>query len=209
MTTLNKPITSPFSAVVADMVKLRSLPATIMTSLRFVGTPIWAVLIMLSYVTDPYLAVGIMAFLCVTDGLDGLAARLFNGRTHGGARFDEITDKVWSVVTFGLLVGLFGFQQNALATLASFVALIVFAGRDFHVSYMRGVVSLPSSWLGKVKTTLQMLSALMLLFVAMLPVTSFSTGLFGGIGFILLAGALAICIVSWLDYYHAYKKATS
>jgi|GEM_PF-2310485 len=203
---LGKPklITSPLSAVVADMTKLRSLPATVMTGLRFVGTPIWCVLILLGIVTNLYWIFGVMIFLCVTDGLDGLAARMFNGRTYGGARFDEITDKAWSVMTFGLLVGLFAYQQNIVATLICSIALVIFAARDYHVTRLRNVVNIPSSYLGKLKTTLQMVSALLLLFAAMSPENT-NAFLLSVSGIILLCCALSICLMTWVNYYQAYR----
>ncbi len=199
-------VSPPFSAMVADMLKLNALPATLMTGLRFVGTPIWCVLIFAGYVTNPYWAVAVIAFLCLTDGLDGLAARAFNGQTYGGARFDELTDKLWSIITFALLMGLFAFEQNLVAALICFIALTVFAARDYHVTDMRNLVTIPSSWLGKVKTTLQMLSALCLLFAVMLPDALSSQVFIGPVGLLLLFIALGICIATWIDYYQTYKR---
>ena len=91
----------------------------------------------------------------VTDFFDGWAARRFNATSVAGAIMDPIADKI---LVCGSLLGLLVLGAKAIAVPAG---LILF--REFAVSAMREVLAprgltLPVTFLAKIKTTLQLVA---------------------------------------------------
>ena len=91
----------------------------------------------------------------ITDFFDGWAARRFNATSVAGAIMDPIADKI---LVCGSLLGLLVLGAKAIAVPAG---LILF--REFAVSAMREVLAprgltLPVTFLAKIKTTLQLVA---------------------------------------------------
>jgi CDP-diacylglycerol--glycerol-3-phosphate 3-phosphatidyltransferase len=108
-------------------------------------------------------AAGLFALAAFTDWLDGYLARRLDQTTPFGAFLDPVADKLIVVTALVLLVG---HHSNLWLTLPA----IIIVGREIVVSALRewmaemnrrGAVKV--SWLGQVKTTLQMIALVVLL----------------------------------------------
>ncbi len=106
---------------------------------------------------------GLFALAAFTDWLDGYLARRLEQTTPFGAFLDPVADKL---IVVSALVVLVGRHHNLWLTLPA----LVIVGREIVISALRewmsemnrrGVVKV--SWIGRVKTTLQMLAILVLL----------------------------------------------
>lgn len=130
--------------------------ANLLTLARFVLVP-FVILAILE--ESPARALVLFACAAVTDGLDGLAARVSGSATQLGAYLDPIADKcLLSGVFVALAVG--GFVPRWL------VAVIF--GRDFYILaavgfllWLTPVRSFPPSVWGKASTLIQVLTATM------------------------------------------------
>jgi CDP-diacylglycerol--glycerol-3-phosphate 3-phosphatidyltransferase len=107
------------------------------------------------------LAASVFALAAMTDGLDGYLARSRMSITNFGKVMDPIADKLLIAAALISLV--------SLDRLAGWVAMVIIA-REFAVSGLRvaagqqGVV-IPASWLGKVKTMVQVAAVFALIAV--------------------------------------------
>jgi len=108
-------------------------------------------------------AAGLFALAAFTDWLDGYLARRLDQSTPFGAFLDPVADKLIVVSALAVLIGHHG---NLWLTLPGTVII----GREIVISALRewmaemnrrGVVNV--TWIGRVKTTLQMVSILVLL----------------------------------------------
>ena len=138
-----------------------SLP-TILTISRIALVPVFAVV----YVaTDNYHWVAALLFAAAafTDWLDGYLARKLEQVTPFGAFLDPVADKLIVVTALVLLIGC---HANPWMTLPG----IIIVGREIVVSALRewmaemnrrGLVSV--SWVGRLKTTVQMVAIIVLL----------------------------------------------
>jgi len=140
-------------------------------------------------------AAALFALAAFTDWLDGYLARRLNQTTPFGAFLDPVADKLIVVTALVLLVGHH-------TTLWLTLPAIVIVGREIVVSALRewmaemnrrGAVKV--SWLGRVKTTLQMVSLVVLL--ANPPELDRSWVL---LGYILLYGAAILTLWSMILY---------
>ena len=109
------------------------------------------------------MAAGLFALASVTDWLDGYLARRWNQSTPFGAFLDPVADKLMVAVALALLIERFD-------TLVLTLPALVIIGREIVISALRewmaemgkrGMVAV--SWIGKLKTTLQMIAILVLL----------------------------------------------
>ena len=125
----------------------------IMTITRVLFAPIMCA-ILITDAFSPYVAATIFGIISITDFLDGYIARKLNIVSKFGKCFDNISDKI--------------FQISVLLTLThlgyvNFVVAIILILREIIVSGLREFVmsdcgkSMPSTFLAKIKTTLQAL----------------------------------------------------
>lgn len=105
----------------------------------------------------------IFALAGLTDWLDGYLARRFEVTSHFGAFLDPVADKLIVAAALVLVV-------DASAGIGVAVAAIIIIGREIAISalreWMAGVgkrARVAVSWVGKVKTTAQMVSIFLLL----------------------------------------------
>lgn len=113
---------------------------------------------------DTYVyAAGLFALAALTDSLDGYLARRLEQITPFGAFLDPVADKL---IVVSALVVLIGHHGNLWLTLPA----LVIVGREIVISALRewmaemnrrGAVNV--TWIGRVKTTLQMIAILLLL----------------------------------------------
>ncbi len=138
--------------------------ATWLTLLRIALIPVLVICFYLPWPGMRLVAAFVFVLASVTDWLDGWLARRMGQTTRFGAFLDPVADKLMVAAALVLLV-----QHDPEPGMA--VAAVVIIGREITIASLRewmaeigqrGVVEV--SWLGKVKTTLQMVAITVLLF---------------------------------------------
>lgn len=144
----------------------------ILTLARIAFIPLLVMFFYLPYAWSMPLAAGLFALAAITDWLDGYLARRWNQSTPFGAFLDPVADKLMVAVALALLIELYD-------TIWLTLPALVIIGREIVISALREWMaemgkrgSVAVSWLGKVKTALQMIALLLLL--AFTPGTSLS-----------------------------------
>ena len=140
------------------------------------------------------LAAGVLfALAALTDWLDGYLARRLNQTTPFGAFLDPVADKL---IVVSALIVLVSYHHNAWLTIPS----LIIVGREIVISALRewmaemnDSVAVAVSYLGKVKTTLQMIAITLLLVV---PVDSQSTTMTTGYVLLYLASIMTLWSMS-------------
>ncbi|TPE49302.1 CDP-diacylglycerol--glycerol-3-phosphate 3-phosphatidyltransferase [Maribrevibacterium harenarium] len=167
-----------------------------LTTLRIALIPVLVVIYYLPWSERYLVSALIFGVAAVTDWLDGYLARKLDQTTPFGAFFDPVADKVMVSVALVLLVAAY---DNILMTLAS--AVIV--GREIVISALREWMaelgkraSVAVSFIGKLKTAMQMLAIFVLL-------GSYPGTLYADIG----QGILAVAAVLTLWSMYVYLKA--
>jgi CDP-diacylglycerol--glycerol-3-phosphate 3-phosphatidyltransferase len=135
----------------------------ILTLARIAFIPLLVVLFYLPFMWSMPLAAALFGLASLTDWLDGYLARRWNQSTPFGAFLDPVADKLIVAVALALLI------ERYEAIWLTLPALVII-GREIVISALRewmaemgerGQVAV--SWIGKVKTTLQMVALLVLL----------------------------------------------
>ncbi|MGR2737512.1 CDP-diacylglycerol--glycerol-3-phosphate 3-phosphatidyltransferase [Billgrantia sp. Q4P2] len=135
----------------------------ILTLARIAFIPLLVVFFYLPYAWSMPVAAGLFALASVTDWLDGYLARRWDQSTPFGAFLDPVADKLMVAVALALLIERF---DSIWLTLPALVII----GREIVISALREWMaemgkrgSVAVSWLGKFKTSLQMIALLLLL----------------------------------------------
>ncbi|EXJ14767.1 CDP-diacylglycerol--glycerol-3-phosphate 3-phosphatidyltransferase [Imhoffiella purpurea] len=135
----------------------------ILTMLRIVLIPIFVVVFYVEEPWAPYAAAAVFGAAALTDWLDGYLARRWEQTSPLGAFLDPVADKL--MVAVSLIVVL---QADPRILLA--LPVIVIIGREITVSALRewmaelgARAAVAVSNLGKVKTTAQMISIVLLI----------------------------------------------
>ncbi|MGQ3890258.1 CDP-diacylglycerol--glycerol-3-phosphate 3-phosphatidyltransferase [Legionella sp. CNM-1927-20] len=172
---------------------LTSLP-NILTLIRIILIPIFIVVFYLPFDWAHGLAAVIFAFASFTDWLDGYFARKLKMISPFGAFLDPVADKLLIASTLLLLVGAKDINYITLPA-------IIIVGREIVISALREWMaeigrraSVTVSYIGKVKTTVQMVALVLL--VAFDPATSW----WGVLGFASLYIAAILTIWSMVIY---------
>ena len=170
----------------------------ILTLLRIVLIP---VLVVVFYLPGPWsyqISALIFGVAAITDWLDGYLARRLQQTSPFGAFLDPVADKLMVAVALVLLV-----QDNPSELFAVPAAVII--GREIVISALREWMAeigartrVAVSIVGKVKTTLQMIAILLLLYK--IPVGSFPTHM---VGVVLLYIAAILTLWSMFVYLRA------
>ena len=170
----------------------------ILTLLRIILIP---VLVVVFYMPGPWsyqLSALIFGLAAITDWLDGYLARRLQQTSPFGAFLDPVADKLMVAVALVVLV-----QDNPSELFAVPAAVII--GREIVISALREWMAeigartrVAVSIVGKVKTTLQMIAILLLLY--RMPVGEFPTHT---VGVILLYIAAILTIWSMFVYLKA------
>ncbi|MBA2779497.1 CDP-diacylglycerol--glycerol-3-phosphate 3-phosphatidyltransferase [Billgrantia kenyensis] len=168
----------------------------ILTLARIAFIPLLVVFFYLPYSWSMPVAAGLFALAAVTDWLDGYLARRWDQSTPFGAFLDPVADKLMVAVALALLIERF---DSIWLTLPALVII----GREIVISALREWMaemgkrgSVAVSWLGKVKTTLQMIALLLLL--AFAPGTQLSL-----LGVVTLHAAAIMTLWSMVMYLRA------
>jgi CDP-diacylglycerol--glycerol-3-phosphate 3-phosphatidyltransferase len=180
---------------------LRKLP-TWLTWSRIAMIPLMVVLFYaLSVPWGGIVAALIFALAGLTDWLDGYLARRLEVESRFGAFLDPVADKLIVAAALVLVV-------HADAGIGVAVAAVVIIGREIAISALREWMaeigqraSVAVSWVGKVKTTAQMVSIFLLLWAIPLgPVPMFLLGEW------LLYLAAALTLISMAQYMLAARQ---
>jgi CDP-diacylglycerol--glycerol-3-phosphate 3-phosphatidyltransferase len=141
------------------------------------------------------IAAGVFALAALTDGLDGYIARSRDDITTFGKLMDPLADKL--LVTAALI------SLVSLGRLEAWIAMVIIA-RELAVTGLRGVaaeqgVVIQASWLGKLKTLLQVVAIIALIATDPAPL---------GVD-ILVYVALAVTVISGVDYFVGFRRMIS
>ncbi|MBK1653118.1 CDP-diacylglycerol--glycerol-3-phosphate 3-phosphatidyltransferase [Allochromatium vinosum] len=135
----------------------------ILTLLRIVLIPVFVVVFYLDSVWAPYAAAAVFGAAALTDWLDGYLARKWNQTSPLGAFLDPVADKLMVAVALVVLL-----QADPRILIA--LPVIVIIGREITVSALRewmaeigARAAVAVSALGKIKTTAQMISIVILI----------------------------------------------
>jgi CDP-diacylglycerol--glycerol-3-phosphate 3-phosphatidyltransferase len=159
---------------------------------RILAVPVIVVALLNETPNGDTLAAIVFALAAVTDGLDGYIARSRGHVTTFGKLMDPIADKLLIVAALIALV--------ELDRLAAWVAMVIIA-REFAVTGLRtlaaeqGVV-LAASWLGKLKTILQVAAVFALIAAHPAPLAVD----------LLVYVAVAVTLISGADYFFGLRN---
>lgn len=172
-----------------------SIP-NIITSIRVILIP---VLVLVFYMPADWrylAAASLFTIASISDWLDGYLARKWDQYTQFGAFFDPVADKLIVAVALVLLI-----EEHASIWLT--IPAMIIIGREIVISALREWMaelgkrtSVAVSYIGKLKTTLQMIAIIVLLFDA--PHTLSAT-----IGLTLLYVAAVLTLWSMVIYLRA------
>jgi len=170
--------------------------------MRILLIPVLVVVFYLPFERHLLVAAGIFAIAAVTDWFDGYLARRLGQMTNFGAFLDPVADKLMVSVALVLLVER---HDTVLFTLAACVII----GREIVISALREWMaelgqrtSVAVSYIGKVKTTFQMLAIIGLLAVD--PATDANWLL--ALSYVLLYTAAVLTLWSMLIYLRAARE---
>jgi CDP-diacylglycerol--glycerol-3-phosphate 3-phosphatidyltransferase len=173
-----------------------------LTFVRIALIPLFVVVYYLPYGWNWPLSALIFALAGITDWLDGYLARRLNQISAFGAFLDPVADKLMVAVALVMLVG-----QHHSIYLA--VPAMIIIGREIAISALREWMaeigrrsSVAVQFIGKVKTTTQIVALLLLLYHhPLLGVPTYQIGL------VLLNIAAGLTLWSMVVYLHAALRA--
>jgi CDP-diacylglycerol--glycerol-3-phosphate 3-phosphatidyltransferase len=164
----------------------------LLTLLRILAVPVVVVALLGETPNGDALAAAVFALAALTDGLDGYFARSRDSVTTFGKLMDPLADKL--LITAALL------SLVSLDRLQAWVAMVIIA-REVAVTGLRGIaaergVVIAASWLGKVKTVLQIAAVFAL--IAANPSPAWVDAL--------VYAAVAATAISGADYFFGLRK---
>lgn len=163
-----------------------------LTLLRILAVPVVVVALLDGTPNGDLLAAIVFALAALTDGLDGYIARSRDSITTFGKLMDPLADKL--LITAALI------SLVSLGRLPAWVAMVIIA-REFAITGLRSIaaergVVIAASWMGKVKTVLQIGAVFALIIVN--PATLWVD--------VLVYVALAATVISGLDYFFGLRR---
>ena len=174
-----------------------NIPNTL-TSLRIILIPVLVVVFYLPYPWTGLVAAIIFTLAAITDWIDGYLARRLNQSTAFGAFLDPVADKLMVAVALVLLLERY---PHAWFTIPAMIII----GREIVISALREWMaeigkrtSVAVSYVGKFKTTAQMIAIIVLL-----AQTSVVDPTMQLIGFVALYLAASLTLWSMLIYLRA------
>jgi CDP-diacylglycerol---glycerol-3-phosphate 3-phosphatidyltransferase len=164
----------------------------VLTLLRIVAVPVVVVALLEETPSGDVIAAAVFALAALTDGLDGYIARRRNAITTFGKLMDPLADKLLITAALVSLVSLERIQP--------WIAMVIIA-REFAVTGLRSLaaergVVIAASWLGKVKTALQVVAVFGLIAVSPTPLWVNLT----------LYAAVVATVLSGADYFFGLRR---
>ena len=170
----------------------------VLTLIRIILIPVLVIVFYMPGQWTYQLSAAIFGLAALTDLLDGYLARRLNQTSPFGAFLDPVADKLMVAVALVLLV-----QDNPAPLFAIPAAIII--GREIAISALREWMAeigartkVAVSVVGKLKTTLQMIAILLLLYK--IPLGAFPTHT---VGLVLLYIAATLTLWSMVVYLYA------
>jgi CDP-diacylglycerol--glycerol-3-phosphate 3-phosphatidyltransferase len=165
----------------------------VLTVLRILAVPVIVVALLGETPNGDALAAAVFALAALTDGLDGYIARSRGSVTTFGKLMDPLADKLLIVAALVSLV--------SLGRLAAWVAMVIIA-REVAVTVLRAIaaesgVVIAASWLGKLKTALQVAAVFGLIIWDPAPVAVDA----------LVYVAVAVTVISGADYFFGIRRS--
>lgn len=170
-----------------------------LTILRVILIPFFLVALMVDVIpAGKWIALALFCVASLTDMLDGKIARKYNLITNFGKFMDPLADK--------LLVCSAMIAMIELDRIPCWVVIVIIA-REFIISGFRLVASdngvvIAAGWWGKVKTVVQMIMIIVL-------ICDFGGGIAAVIENVLIYAALALTVISLVDYLVKNKSVLS
>jgi CDP-diacylglycerol--glycerol-3-phosphate 3-phosphatidyltransferase len=166
--------------------------ANVLTLLRILAAPVVVVALVGETPNGDALAAAVFALAALTDGLDGYFARSRDAVTAFGKLMDPLADKLLITAALVSLV--------SLGRLQAWVAMVIIA-REIAVTGLRAIaaergVIIAASWMGKVKTVLQIAAVIAL--IAANPAPSWVDAL--------VYLAVAATLISGADYFFGLRR---
>jgi CDP-diacylglycerol---glycerol-3-phosphate 3-phosphatidyltransferase len=164
----------------------------LLTVARIIAVPVIVVALLDETPNGDTLAAIVFALAAITDGLDGYIARRQQSVTTFGKLMDPLADKLLIVAALVSLV--------SLGRLAAWVAMVIIA-RELAVTGLRTIaaeqgVVISASWLGKVKTALQVAAVFALIIWETSPLWVD----------LLVYSAVAATVISGADYFFGLRR---
>jgi CDP-diacylglycerol--glycerol-3-phosphate 3-phosphatidyltransferase len=166
--------------------------ANTLTLLRILAVPVVVVALLGETPNGDELAAAVFALAALTDGLDGYFARSRDAVTTFGKLMDPLADKLLIVAALVSLV--------SLDRLQAWVAMVIIA-REIAVTGLRAIaaergVVIAASWMGKLKTVLQIAAVIAL--IATNPAPAWVD--------VLVYLAVAATLISGADYFLGLRR---
>jgi len=163
-----------------------------LTLLRILAVPVVVVALLGETSNGDAFAAAVFALAALTDGLDGYFARSRGAVTTFGKLMDPLADKL--LVTAALV------SLVSLNRLEAWVAMVIIA-REIAVTGLRTIANergivIAASWLGKLKTVLQIAAVIAL--IATNPAPGWVDAL--------VYAALVATVVSGIDYFFGLRR---
>ena len=158
-----------------------------LTLIRILMIPVFVAFALVPHFWAQIVGAVVFVAACITDALDGKIARRDGLVTNFGKFADPIADKILVMSAMIVLVA-----QNRMP---AWVCILILA-REFAVSGFRLVAAgkgevIAAGWLGKIKTTLQMIAVPCLL--VLVPIDGFA--MWGLFGIVLANVAMYLCLI--------------
>ena len=167
---------------------------TLLTLFRIALIPIFVLTYYTPFEYSNLIAATLFSIIALTDWLDGYLARSLNQSTSFGAFLDPVADKIAVVAALIILV-------EAYANWWITIPVIIIVLRELVVSALREWLStinkadsVAVSKLGKIKTTLQLMSIVLLTVAISYPILDW-------VGILMLNIATLLTLVSMLQYF--------
>ncbi|WP_413112427.1 CDP-diacylglycerol--glycerol-3-phosphate 3-phosphatidyltransferase [Thaumasiovibrio sp. DFM-14] len=169
----------------------------ILSFIRLLLIPVFVVIFYLPYQWAEFVAALVFVVAALTDWLDGFLARKLNQTTRFGAFIDPVADKVMVATALVLVV-------EDYATFWVTIPAITMIGREIIISALREWMaeigkrsSVAVSWVGKVKTTAQMIALILLIWQPHAYII--------WLGYVALYVAMGLTYWSMYQYIHAAR----
>ncbi|MEZ5540116.1 MAG: CDP-diacylglycerol--glycerol-3-phosphate 3-phosphatidyltransferase [Pseudomonadales bacterium] len=169
----------------------------LLSLLRILLIPLFVLLFYMPMQWTNLLCAFVFGLACATDWLDGYLARKWNQTTPFGAFIDPVADKLMVVVALVLLVNRYPHIWFVLPTIVIICREIVVSALREWMAELGKRASVAVSYVGKVKTAMQMVALLLLL------------GAYKDASWIAIAGIACLYIAAALTLWSmlAYLKA--
>ncbi|MBA0219361.1 CDP-diacylglycerol--glycerol-3-phosphate 3-phosphatidyltransferase [Pectobacterium brasiliense] len=136
---------------------------TLLTLFRVALIPFFVLAFYLPFVWAPLLCTLIFVFAAITDWFDGFLARRWKQTTRFGAFLDPVADKVMVAVALVLVAEYYHSWWITLPAATMIAREIIISALREWMAEIGKRSSVAVSWIGKVKTTAQMMALFALL----------------------------------------------